>query len=219
MVRRKLHEQKLIQIAEAVARKYHLRELREFQIKKRHRIFESKQRERRHRDQEMNNFTLDAIEIIKAEAYYLANCKMEVESNSDQCSKLMEKVENIKYVTNLMNQLRNSIKANVINKIIQFKKRLAKNEAKYEKIAIKKLRRLLTDRHIQALQQDARCKELRKFIGFVLLEALESRIRNKIECQFCGRIFICDQLLMKHTKFVHFQRFIEKVLKMFKFPM
>lgn len=192
-------------------------QLQEFQSKKRHKIFQTKQKEQRHRNQEKNNFLLDAIEIIMTEANYLANCKMEVDT--DRWSRLMEKVENVKFVVNVINQIGNSINANMTRNIIQFKKRIAENEAKYEKLAIDQIRRLLSDRHIQALQQDALCKELSQIIENVLLEALELRIQNKIACQFCGRIFICDQSVMNHTKCVHFRQFFEKVLQIFKFPM
>lgn len=82
-----------------------------------------------------------------------------------------------------------------------------------ENVAIKVIKTLLRDKHLEALRGHENLEQVRPLIVAIMEQALqEEDDEDKIECTFCQYVSASDRLRKEHTKTKHFPKFIEKAL-------
>lgn len=181
--------------------------------------FRARERQNRQISQDRERLTREALSLVQAELLQLPNREVEriPEQGTPAYRKLIRKEEKDgRFEVDRINRSRSGSGASD-------RLRLRAREREYERkikelienVVIVKLRNLLSDSHIEALQNDStRFNELQNIVMPVIIVTLEDTDEEqRNDCVLCEKVFWSDRLRREHTRNVHYPYVANKALQ------
>lgn len=209
-------------IAQDVARRYpsytkYSSSSREERIAKELEQHKKRQNLDRAKERDRNRLVSDAIAIVEEELRRLASLEREPDMPKKGTKAYKDLLKREKNMAEIVAQRNARLNAQSASEAIKRRQRHLEYQQKakemIENVAVKEIRKLLSQEHITALQGHEELEKLRGLLDPIVAVALQNAdSEEKLECSFCDSVHPSNRLRVEHTQSNHFTQFLAKAM-------